>query len=109
MDVKRAVGQPWVARGTQEEKLGGVGHHMPILVHPGDAGRWVGLHQHKEHQEKASALDLLVAGTFLQDLWLIWVKNRGSEMGRRDGGNTDGSRICLARVQVCLSTLFAQD
>lgn len=74
MDVKRAVGQPWVARGTQEEKLGGVGHHMPILVHPGDAGRWVGLHQHEEHQEKASALDLLVAGTFLQDLWLIWVK-----------------------------------
>lgn len=49
---------------------------MPILVHPGGAGRWVGLHQHKEHQEKASALSLLVVSTFPQGLWLIWVKNR---------------------------------
>lgn len=103
------VGQPWVARGTQEEKLGGVGHHMPIPVHPGDAGGWVGLHQHKEHQEKASTLSLLGVGTFPQDLRLIWVKSRGSEMGRRDGGSTAGSRICLAKVQEHLSTLFAQD
>lgn len=78
------VGQPRVARGTQEEDLGGIGHHVPILVHPGDAGRRVGLHQHEEQQEEPSTLDLLVAGICPQDLRLIWATNTGSETGRRD-------------------------
>lgn len=49
VDEKRVVGQPWVVCGAQEEEFGGVGHDVPILVHPNDAGRGVGLHQHEEH------------------------------------------------------------
>lgn len=92
------VGQPGVVRGTQEEELGGVGHHVPILVHPGDAGRRVGLHQHKEHQEEPSTLILLVASICPQDLRLIWAANTGNETGGRERGSTAGSRLCLARA-----------
>lgn len=69
--AERVVGQSRVVRGAQEEELGGVGHHLPVWGHPGDAGRRVGSHQHEEQQEEPGALGLLVAGICLQDLRLI--------------------------------------
>lgn len=74
--MKRVVGQSRVVCGAQEEELGGVGHHLPIRGHPGDAGGRVGSHQHEEQQEEPGALSLLVAGVCLQDLRLIWATNR---------------------------------
>lgn len=79
--MEGVVGQPGVVLGVQEEEFGCVGHHAPILVHPGDAGRRVGLHQHKEQQEEPGVIHLLVAGICAQDLWLIWAANTGSEAG----------------------------
>lgn len=85
--MEGVVGQPGVVLGVQEEEFGRVGHHAPILVHPGDAGRRVGLHQHKEQQEEPGVVHLLVAGICVQDLWLIWAANTGSEAG---GGHSWG-------------------
>lgn len=100
--MERVVGQPGVVLGVQEKEFGGVGHHAPILVHPGDAGRRVGLHQHEEQQEEPGVVHLLVAGICAQDLWLIWAAKTGSETGGRhggqlgQGGSTGSRRICCS-------------
>lgn len=100
--MERVVGQSGVVLGVQEKEFGCIGHYVPILVHPGDASRRIGLHQHKEHQEEPSVIDLLVAGICTQDLWLIWAANTGSETGGRyrgqlrQGGSTVSNRICCS-------------
>lgn len=75
------IGQPGVALRVQDEEVGGVGHLLAGLVHPGDGCGWVGAHQSKEHQGEAGVRGVTVVGVNPQNLRLDWRDSQGSENG----------------------------
>lgn len=48
LQLHGVVGQPGVVLGIQHQEVGGVDGYWPILVDPGDIGRWVGTYQGKQ-------------------------------------------------------------
>lgn len=68
------VGEPGVVLGIQQQVVGSVDSHWPILVDPGHTGRRVGTHQGKKDNEEALVLSFLVLGSNLSNLWLNWYK-----------------------------------
>lgn len=66
------IGQPRVALRVQDEEVGGVGHLLAGLVHPGDGGGGVGAHQSEEHQREARVRGVTVMGVNPHNLWLDW-------------------------------------
>lgn len=69
-DLQAVIGQPRVAPGVQDEEVGGVGHQLAGLIHPGDGGGGVGANQCKEHQGDPGVWGLAVVGVDSQNLWL---------------------------------------
>lgn len=64
------VGEPGIVLSIQHQEVRGVDGHWPILVYPGDVGRWIGTHQGKQDNQNAWGLRFLVLGPNLGNLRL---------------------------------------
>lgn len=69
LQLHSVVGEPGIVLSIQHQEVRGIDSHWPILVNPGDIGRWVGPHQGKQDNQKAWALSFLVFGSNLGNLW----------------------------------------
>lgn len=69
LQLHSVVGEPGIVLSIQHQEVRGVDSHWPILVNPGDIGRWVGTHQGKEDNQEARALSFLVLSPNLGNFW----------------------------------------